>query len=213
MILYLILSGVAAGLVAVFGGVPSHHLFTFALRWAAATAGLSVLQWLFVEIVAGHASRNRALRPVSPPPKEAANRPQDVSPPDPGPSVSYSACWYIETPPRDTSRPTSCSFVEFDERGDYLDFWQHRHAYEKILSLARNRDPLTIVVYVHGWRHNGQSHDVLAFNHFLEQLNAAEAQGRVPRRVHGVYLAWRGAALKPVVPEDDAFKVVREAYG
>jgi hypothetical protein len=213
MILYIILSGIAAVVVAVFGGVQLHHLCTLALEWAAAAAGLSVLQWLLVEIVAGHAPRNQALRAVSPSPEEKTSRPQDVHPPDPGPSVPYSESWYIETPPRDKSRPTSCSFVEFDERGDYLDFWQHRHAYEKILSLARSGDPLTIVVYVHGWRHSAQSHDVIAFNHFLEQWNAAEARGRVPRRVHGVYLAWRGAALKHVVPKDDAFNAVREAYG
>src|SRR6516225_4981184 len=133
MILYIILSGIAAVVVAVFGGVQLHHLCTLALEWAAAAAGLSVLQWLLVEIVAGHAPRNQALRAVLPSPEEKTSRPQDVHPPEPGPSVAYSESWYIETPPRDKSRPTSCSFVEFDERGDYLDFWQHRHAYEKIL--------------------------------------------------------------------------------
>src|SRR6185436_14439383 len=39
--------------------------------------------------------------------------------------------WYVESTQPFDGRPYSCSFVEFDERGDYLDFQQHRHSYEK----------------------------------------------------------------------------------
>src|SRR5262249_28580236 len=103
----------------------------------------------------------------------------------------------------------SCSFIEFDERGDYLDFHQHRHAYQKILELAKSQQPLTVVIYVHGWRHDGQSHDVIAFNEFLRQLADAPAE---KRRVHGVYLAWRGATLRHVIPDDAAARAMKRCF-
>jgi hypothetical protein len=137
--------------------------------------------------------------------------PADGHPNDPGVSVPLWRRWYIEARSAEPAPPWSCSFVEFDERGDYLDFWQHRHAYQKIIELGRTGQPLTVVMYVHGWRHSGQSHDVIAFNEFLAQLSAAHVDR--PRRIHGVYLAWRGAALKHIITPDAAYAHVREAYG
>jgi hypothetical protein len=159
---------------------------------------------IVLELLVGHAPRGRALRIVEPAPEN--NRPVD-----PGAATPGHKRWYIETASVGKSLPSSCSFVEFDERGDYLDFWQHRHAYEKILSLASSHDRLTVVVYVHGWRHSGQSHDVIAFAEFLSQLN--EAHSDKPRRIHGVYLAWRGAALRHIIPQDEIFKKITDAFG
>ena len=205
MILYIVISAIAACIVAYWQRGSFGGLAFALLLWAAITAVLSVIQWVIVEVLSGHAPRNRPFRPVTPP--------DDSDPKDPDPTIPLYRCWYLETAPVSGVLPTSCSFIEFDERGDYLDFWQHRHAYQKILSLARSGEPLTVVVYVHGWRHSGQSHDVVAFNRFLKQLSAAEAHGQRPRRVHGVYLAWRGAALKHVVPSDAAVAEVTQAYG
>ena len=160
---------------------------------------------LLIERLAGHTSRGRALRPVT----------SSLADVDGGPSGEddNAVRWYIESTPDAGGLPHSCSFVEFDERGDYLDFEQHRRAYQKILALAANEMPLTVVIYVHGWRHSGQSGDVVAFNEFLHQLaEARDERGRV-RRVHGVYLAWRGGLLKHVINKDKTFEAVARYYG
>jgi len=206
MVLYVVIGALAACVVAYWqAGDSAAGLLSTLTLWAAITAVASAIQWLLVEALAGHAPRNHAFRRV----RSADGR----DPKDPDPSIPLYERWYLETIPADSALPISCSFIEFDERGDYLDFEQHRHAYNKILSLARKADPLTVVIYVHGWRHSGQSHDVVAFNAFLAQLSAAEAHSPLPRRVHGVYLAWRGAALKHVIPSDAALEEITKTYG
>jgi len=205
MILFVVIGALAACVVAYQQGGSGAGFLSALILWGVITAVLWAIQWLLVEVLSGHAPRNHAFRPVTPP--------NDNKPKDPGTTIPLHERWYLETTPAGGVLPVSCSFIEFDERGDYLDFWQHRHAYEKILSLAAKGDPLTVVLYVHGWRHSGQSHDVVAFNAFLGQLSLADAQGPRPRRVHGVYLAWRGGALKHVVPSDDALADVTKAYG
>src|SRR5262245_44675806 len=89
---------------------------------------------------------------------------------DPPSSTDKADAWYIESQPTNGAKPISCSFVEFDERGDYLDFQQHRHAYTKIKGLAQDDERLLVVIYVHGWKNNAQSGDVVRFNSFLEQV-------------------------------------------
>src|SRR5215471_209054 len=161
---------------------------------------------LFVLLVfaVGHAPRGHALRPV-------VGAESDAAVPDGAPDLPGWKRWYLETG-AGTSPGHSCSFIEFDERGDYLDFLQHRHAYQKILELAEDPRPLTLVVYVHGWRHSGQSQDVVSFNEFLHQLaDTEEIEPR--RRVHGVYLVWRGSALKHVFDRDDVFQNVTSYFG
>ena len=44
-------------------------------------------------------------------------------------------------------KPYSCSFVEFDERGDYLDFQQQRRSWQKIKELSYDqREELLFVI-------------------------------------------------------------------
>ena len=149
---------------------------------------------LLVLVLVGRAPRGHATRPVT-----------NLQPGHP----NWERC-YIES--TGCGAAHSCSFVEFDERGDYLDFDQHRNAYEQILKLAGGPEPLTVVIYVHGWRHSGQSQDVVSFNHFLHQLaGSSVTSGR--RRVHGVYLAWRGATLRHTIEENDAFRATSRCYG
>lgn len=124
-------------------------------------------------------------------------RPTNGSKGDPGVGVSPAKAWYIESKPTDGSRPYSCSFVEFDERGDYLDFTQQRRSWEKLKELSVDqKEQLLVVIYCHGWKNNSQSGDVVKFNHFLGRLAASADIRRRNLRVHGIYLAWRGNSFK-----------------
>ena len=94
--------------------------------------------------------------------------------------------------------PYSCSFVEFDGRGDYIDFQQHHDCWNKIKKFAEDEGVL-LVIYCHGWKNNSQSGDVLKFNTFLSQLSKTKKVQDSKMRVHGVYLSWRGNIVKPFV--------------
>src|SRR2546429_9093157 len=76
-----------------------------------------------VILLTGCASRGVPLRPTygieNDPPKNAA----------------LGDSWYIESRPVG-GKPYSCSFVEFDERGDYVDFQQQRRSWQKIKELS-----------------------------------------------------------------------------
>jgi hypothetical protein len=157
--------------------------------------------------MAGSASRGVALRKVV-----GGNVGNNV--PDPPAAMANAQRWYIESNSPEQGLPHSCSFVEFDERGDYLDFHQHKHAYEKVLALAQKHEHLIVVIFLHGWRNNGQSGNVVDFNEFLHQL-ATNTDVKGPHhRVHGIYLSWRGACLKHAIdPSDQTFRQVAERYG
>jgi hypothetical protein len=113
----------------------------------------------------------------------------------------------------------SCSFIEFDERGDYQDFRQHQATMDYLTQLTTEtpRDPLMLIFYCHGWRNNSQSEDVVRFNAFLGRLSVAMAtEGNARRRrVHGVYLAWRGASVTPTVDPKKGyeFDYTRKIFG
>jgi hypothetical protein len=157
---------------------------------------------LVLPFFAGYASRGRALRPVIGPihlvigPDGEQRKLQ----PDPAPDISKSQAWYVESTKKFGGRPYSCSFVEFDERGDYLDFHQHLHAYEKIRELAKklaeSGERLAIVIFVHGWRNNCQSGNVAGFNNFLSQLAQSPYIQERACRVHGIYIGWRGTPVR-----------------
>jgi hypothetical protein len=111
--------------------------------------------------------------------------------------------WYIESIPVDGARPVSCSFVEFDGRGDYIDFNQHTAAWTKVKELAEAQKIL-LVLYCHGWKNNSQSGDVVAFNEFLGRLSRSPAVRDPGYRVHGIYLGWRGNLYRPYVDKGEA---------
>ena len=92
----------------------------------------------------------------------------------------------------------SCSFVEFDGRGDFLDFNQHQECLEIISTLSATQTIL-LVIYCHGWKNTSQSIDVLRFNRFLDQLSTSRLVEESGFRVHGIYLSWRGNVVKPYV--------------
>ena len=156
--------------------------------------------------IAGSASRGVALRKVVGDVRENV--------PDPSATMPNAQKWYIESTFSEKRLPYSCSFVEFDERGDYLDFSQHKHAYEKVLALAQQHEHLIVVIFLHGWRNNGQSGNVVDFNEFLHQLAThTDVQG-ADHRVHGIYLSWRGACLKHAIRRSEKpFQEVSKQYG
>jgi len=104
--------------------------------------------------------------------------------------------WYIEG----QTVPISCSFVEFDERGDFLDFDQHLDCRRRLKNLT-DQGNFLLVIYCHGWKNSSQSGDVVAFNAFLGRL--AESEEKLGLRVHGIYLGWRGNAFRPYVDKTE----------
>lgn len=106
------------------------------------------------------------------------------------------------------------AIVEFDDQG-----WYHDTAAQD--ALARYLDSercenLTIIVFIHGWRHNAAADDsnLLAVRTLLRDSVENERAGPTPRRVFGVYLAWRGLSLRGLASygtfwtrKDAAFRV------
>lgn len=94
--------------------------------------------------------------------------------------------------------------VEFDDLGWYWNRKQKDAVVRTIEELAASED-LVLVVFAHGWNHSASAGDtnlrdfetVLANLEKLER-RAAELKCQKPRRVVGLYLAWRGKAfLRP----------------
>ncbi|MBV8969216.1 MAG: hypothetical protein JO331_09170, partial [Verrucomicrobia bacterium] len=106
----------------------------------------------------------------------------------------------------------SCSFVEFDERGDFMDFAQHLACGEKLKNLAEVQDVL-LVLYCHGWKNNSQSGDVVSFNTFLTKLALSREIRELGLRVHGVYLAWRGNSFRPYVGPSENYQWMETVFG
>src|SRR5258708_13246801 len=91
--------------------------------------------------------------------------------PSSGDGSSKTKSWYIEGVSA-AGVPISCSFVEFDERGDFLDFNQHKDCQARLKHFAK-AGKLLLVIYCHGWKNNSQSDNVPAFNCFLSKFATA----------------------------------------
>ena len=153
-------------------------------------------------LVVGCAPRGRPLRPSPAHPRYSAA------------NAGLATANYIESRPINGGKPFSCSFIEFDERGDYLDFEQHREAYNIIKTLGTNGERLLVLIYVHGWKNNSQSGDVVKFNNFLERLATSQFARDGKFRVHGIYLAWRGNAVRHGLDQkSQAFGATTNSFG
>jgi hypothetical protein len=119
----------------------------------------------------------------------------------PGDNVPAGESWFIESKEIDAALTHSCSFVEFDGQGDYVEFEQHQHAWKKVSELAR-RQQLLLVIYCHGWKNNSQSSDVVKFCDFLGRLASSSVVANAGYRVHGIYLGWRGNLYRPHIEKD-----------
>ncbi len=91
-------------------------------------------------------------------------------------------------------------FVEFDDQGKPYIRGQIDTLFSRIEEEARYKD-LSIIVYVHGWKHNDMPGDsnVAAFRGLLRQMAEMELR-RAPtywpaREVVGIYVGWRGLSF------------------
>ncbi|OZI23868.1 hypothetical protein CAL26_10675 [Bordetella genomosp. 9] len=93
-------------------------------------------------------------------------------------------------------------FVELDDQGHLYCRNQMNDVVGRLRTEAAQRDVL-MVVFVHGWRHDDKPDDenLKTFRVLLDGLVADEHaladSERAPRRVVGVYVAWRGMSLTP----------------
>jgi hypothetical protein len=131
-----------------------------------------------------------------------------------GQGSSQAKSWYIKGAAAQ-DLPISCSFVEFDERGDFLDFKQHLDCQAQLKKLV-DKGRLIVVIYCHGWKNSSQSDDVLAFNCFLSKFAANHEIEGDGLRVHGIYLGWRGNRFRPYVEKagtDGNYRQTERAFG
>src|SRR5262245_55582066 len=110
MLLFRILFvGLLTGLAAVIDRI----FFGHSLNLLYVSVVLLLISFVLTQI-AGSASRGVALRQV----KVVGDVGDNL--PDPPATMPNAQKWYIESTSREKGLPFSCSFVEFDERGDYL---------------------------------------------------------------------------------------------
>jgi pimeloyl-ACP methyl ester carboxylesterase len=97
-------------------------------------------------------------------------------------------------------REYTLGFVEFDDLGVPYEPKQMTQLLKRVREEAAN--PLTVVVFVHGWRHNASADDwnVEGMRDLLGQLAESEdkaAHSSQPKRkVFGIYVGWRGLSLQ-----------------
>ena len=91
-------------------------------------------------------------------------------------------------------------FVEVDDQGKPYIRDQIPALFNRVEQEAQYRD-LSIIIFVHGWKHNDAPSDtnVLAFRRLLQQMAEMELQ-RAPtywpaRKVVGIYIGWRGLSV------------------
>lgn len=85
------------------------------------------------------------------------------------------------------------AIVEFDDQGRCYDRDQMQRLSGRLAAMEQ-RDAV-IVVFVHGWKHDGRSTDdnLAAFRNILDRIGEEEGVGGVP--VLGIFVAWRGLSL------------------
>jgi hypothetical protein len=100
----------------------------------------------------------------------------------------------------DPGRSFLLGFVEVDDQGRPYIREQIPTLFDRIEQEAQYQD-LSIIIFVHGWKHNDASSDtnVLAFRRLLQQMAVMELQ-RAPtywpaRKVVGIYIGWRGLSF------------------
>lgn len=108
-----------------------------------------------------------------------------------------------------TAHPFDLAFIEIDDHGLYWDDAEIAAALRTIGDAAKpdaDHDGAEVVVFTHGWTDNVRTPDqdnetVLEFRKDLLRRIAIHEQGRAekadrkPRRVVGVYVAWRGRSI------------------
>ncbi len=91
--------------------------------------------------------------------------------------------------------------VEFTDQG-WLFATNGRAQMLTVMSMlqkeAESADDLTLIVFVHGWKHNAHSQDqnVQDFRAFLSRVKSETRN----RRLFGIYVGWRGLSVNAVEP-------------
>jgi hypothetical protein len=111
----------------------------------------------------------------------------------PAPVLKISG-YKLPAPLPSTPASYTLSIVEFDDHGVLAKPSQLDRTIELLREKAATHD-LSVVVYVHGWRHNAsrKDRDVTNFQNLLAFLDIAEQQNQPKREVVGIYVAWPGA--------------------
>jgi hypothetical protein len=89
-------------------------------------------------------------------------------------------------------------FSEYDDQGFSFDPEQQKTIVDSLRhEIVESEEQFSIVTFVHGWKHTARDDDsnVIAFRNFLHAL-ATEESNSCHRKVRGIYIGWRGAALE-----------------
>jgi hypothetical protein len=111
---------------------------------------------------------------------------------------SSSSILRVETPAQNYVFST----IEFDDQGELWDSQQKSLTVDQICNLKTNGNPVTLVVFVHGWNNDasGSTPNFADFRRFIDAFSQTFSDsnsqrmtnGLKPRVVVGAYLAWRG---------------------
>ncbi len=89
----------------------------------------------------------------------------------------------------------SLAHVEIDDQGELTSREQVKRVTDHIR--AESREPLLLVVYIHGWNRNSSSSrisgggDLMNFRKWLEEIQNADPS----KKTMGVFVSWRGRSL------------------
>lgn len=88
--------------------------------------------------------------------------------------------------------------ISLTNQGEWVDRCEYT---DLLLELQQDRQPLNIIVYVHGWKHGPGTADHQRFTEYVEMVAkgpakyAASNPSIKPARTIGVYIAWPGSTI------------------
>lgn len=92
-------------------------------------------------------------------------------------------------------------FVEYDDQGQLRDRKQMHAMLDESLKIAI-ADDILLITFVHGWHHSAKPGDgnIESFRKMLSEVSKMEGlgskqQGRVKRKIIGLYVGWRGDSI------------------
>jgi hypothetical protein len=145
----------------------------------------------------------------------------------PGKSVTECALYSIEehrgqlAPHRPEEVDFMLGVVEFSDQG-WLQNPAQLDGFMRRIEQEAGDQPVVLVVYVHGWKHNADVCDtnLACFREVLRMIRASELRGvaaravgqeRSPRKVIGVYVGWRGLSVDAGPLRNISFYTRKEA--
>ncbi len=92
-------------------------------------------------------------------------------------------------------------FVEYDDQGQLRDRGQMNAVLDEYYEIAA-KDEVLLITFIHGWHHNAAPQDgnIQSFRDLLKRASQYESQGsrqqgRVKRKILGLYIGWRGESI------------------